>query len=83
MPYNVRILTTVDKNNPDKTYERSIAFYADYARSWNYRLVSLWNINIESPYHHCQCCFFDFHDNNSCDENKVRLVSLPNKNKIK
>ena len=71
MPYDVCILTAVDKSNPDKTYERPISFYADYVRSWCIRLVGLWNTNIESSYYHCQCCFIDFYDNNFDNENKV------------
>jgi len=73
MPYNVCICTTVDKNNSHKTYERLITFYANNVRGWCIRVVGLRNINIESPYNYCQCCFFDIHDNNSDFENKIWL----------
>lgn len=68
MPYNVCILASVDKNNPNETYERPIAVYAGHAGGGNHRLVSLWNFDFESANYNCQCCFFDFHDNNSCNE---------------
>ena len=76
MPYNVCFLTAIDKNNPDKTYERPFTFYVDYVRGRCCWLVSLWIINFESPDYYCQCCFIDFYDNNSCNENKVWVINL-------